>query len=224
MHAILIPAFNEAESLPFVLEKCQTWSPNTTIIVVDNGSSDDTALVANAHGATVLSCPDKGYANALKHGYQWALESGVSALVQLDADGQHPPHVIPAFFQRVRNCDWVIGSRHGLGCLGAWERRFAAAAVGPMIRHHLSTSIYDWSSGMWGLNTKALRFLFEIFPQPVTDANIRILAIKSGIQIQEHPVAMFDRSTGRSMHDGFEGTLNLFKSAWYAGRALFATE
>ena len=106
MHAILIPAYNEAESLPRVLEGCQNWAFETPIIVVDNGSSDDTALVAKSCGAIVLHCPT-GYADALKHGYHWAMENGVKALVQLDADGQHPPHSIPALLSASKP---VIGS------------------------------------------------------------------------------------------------------------------
>ena len=220
MHAILIPAHNEAESLPIVLEGCQKWAREIPIVVVDNGSTDETALIAKSHGAIVLHCPTKGYANALKHGYHWAIENGVKALVQLDADGQHPPHAIPALFECLKTCDWVIGSRQGLGCVGALERRLASAVAGPLIRHHLRTQIRDWSSGLWGLNEAALSFLYQAFPQPVTDANIRIMAIKSGIQMSEHPVAMFDRHSGQSMHNGFSGALNLVKSAWYAGMAI----
>ncbi|MGD2143236.1 MAG: glycosyltransferase family 2 protein [Anaerolineae bacterium] len=107
----LIPAWNEGTRLGPVVE---TAGQHLPVLVVDDGSTDDTAAVAQRAGAAVLShAQNQGKGMALMTGFEWALERGYGAVVTLDADGQHDPHDIPEFMREYEAGDWdlIIGER-----------------------------------------------------------------------------------------------------------------
>ena len=108
----LIPAYNESERVRAVIAATRAYLP---VLVVDDGSSDETATIAQEAGATVLrQIPNQGKGAALKRGFRWALEQpDVEALITLDADGQHDPAEIPKFLhaQRDHGSDLIIGYR-----------------------------------------------------------------------------------------------------------------
>lgn len=108
---ILIPAYNEGELVAPVVRGAQTHLP---VLVVDDGSTDDTAAFAREAGADVfLQQPNQGKGAALLAGFAIALEQGYQAVITLDADGQHDPAEIPAFIAAFQNqhADLVIGQR-----------------------------------------------------------------------------------------------------------------
>src|SRR5436309_15853688 len=93
---ILIPAFNEAETLPRVLAGLRNVAGDFEVVVIDDGSSDGTAQVAGQAGARVLRLKfNLGYGAALQTGYKYARRAGASGVVQMDADAQHDPAEIP---------------------------------------------------------------------------------------------------------------------------------
>ncbi len=107
----LIPAYNEAEH---VAEVVRGTLPVLPVLVVDDGSRDDSAARAEAAGATVLrQVPNQGKGAALRAGFRWALDQGYDAVITLDADGQHDPAELPAFLQAygARQPDLIIGER-----------------------------------------------------------------------------------------------------------------
>lgn len=107
----LIPAYNEAERIAPVVKQTGEYLP---VIVVDDGSSDRTAEIAAANGATVLrQSSNQGKGAALIAGFRRALGQGCRAVITLDADGQHDPHEIPQFLQAYRRApaDLIIGAR-----------------------------------------------------------------------------------------------------------------
>jgi len=107
----LIPAYNEAERVAAVALGAGEHLP---VLVVDDGSSDDSAAVAEAAGATVLrQSPNQGKGAALRAGFRQALAENVAAVLTLDADGQHDPAEIPAFLQAYADtrADLIIGAR-----------------------------------------------------------------------------------------------------------------
>jgi glycosyltransferase involved in cell wall biosynthesis len=107
----LIPAYNEAQRITPVVAGALGYLP---VLVVDDGSRDETVAVAEAAGATVLrQIPNQGKGAALRAGFRWALGQGYDAVLTLDADGQHDPAELPAFLAR-RAASWpdlLIGSR-----------------------------------------------------------------------------------------------------------------
>ncbi len=108
---VLIPAFDEAAHIAKVVISAQVHLP---VLVVDDGSTDATATLAERAGATVLrQAPNQGKGAALRAGLRWALEAGCDAVITLDADGQHDPTEIPKFLEMfdTRRADLIIGSR-----------------------------------------------------------------------------------------------------------------
>ncbi len=107
----LIPAYNENRHISAVVQKAQDFMP---VLVVDDGSIDDTAMNAEAAGAFVLrQVPNQGKGAALLRGFRWAIDQGYQAVLMLDADGQHDPDEIPRFIQayRAEKADLIIGQR-----------------------------------------------------------------------------------------------------------------
>jgi glycosyltransferase involved in cell wall biosynthesis len=107
----LIPAYEEGPRIGAVVEAARRYLP---VVVIDDGSTDDTADRARAAGATVIrQVPNAGKGAALRSGFRHALEAGAPAVVTLDADGQHDPAEIPAFLERfeARRAELIIGQR-----------------------------------------------------------------------------------------------------------------
>jgi glycosyltransferase involved in cell wall biosynthesis len=107
----LVPAHNESRSIARVVEVARLHLP---VLVVDDGSSDETAACAARAGASVLpQSPNQGKGVALRAGFKKAIEDGYDAVLTLDGDGQHDPAEIPAFLQayRQRQADLIIGAR-----------------------------------------------------------------------------------------------------------------
>jgi glycosyltransferase involved in cell wall biosynthesis len=108
---VLIPAYNEAARLIPVIQSASQFLP---VLVVDDGSSDETAAVASAAGAQVLrQNPNQGKGAALRLGFARAMEQGYEGVLTLDADGQHDPAEIPRFLQAYQQgrADLIIGQR-----------------------------------------------------------------------------------------------------------------
>jgi glycosyltransferase involved in cell wall biosynthesis len=109
---VLIPAYNAAKTLGNVVRDAKAVVSD--VVVVNDGSRDDTAAVARAAGATVVDHPqNRGKGGALKTGFAYAVEHGYDAVVTLDADGQHLPREIPKFLQAraETKADLIIGGR-----------------------------------------------------------------------------------------------------------------
>ena len=111
---VFIPAWNEEESLPAVIEELRSVLPEVDVLVVDDGSTDRTADVARAHGAQVLSFGEnRGLRAGIAAGYRAALDGGYAYCGRVDADGQHLPSEIPKFLRawRETRADLIIGDR-----------------------------------------------------------------------------------------------------------------
>jgi len=215
---ILIPARNEGPRIGDVVRAAQEAMPDVEVVVVVNGCSDDTAHQASDAGARVIrSAP--GYGCALLAGYRHALErwsagQGPDWLVQLDADGQHPPQAIPTLVDALDGAHLVIGSRLVSGGSAgdwAWSRRCAISALGWWTRHISGAPIRDVSSGFQAMRPAVVQTLVEDFPVDMVDANVLVRLWRHGFAIAEQGVHMAPRTGGQSMHGGWQ-------SALYAGR------
>lgn len=113
---IVIPALNEEASLPGVLASLRSGTPGCDILVVDDGSTDATARVSAALGATVALLPfNLGIGGALRAGFRYAVEQGYDRAVQFDADGQHDVNEIDTLLLQLdRGADLVVGSRFAM--------------------------------------------------------------------------------------------------------------
>ena len=217
---ILIPARNEAPRIAPVIRSSLAAIPLARVLVVDGGSTDATAAVATALGAEVIQQDGTGYADALRSGYRHLCDE--ASLIQLDADGQHPPEVLPRMAAALASSNWVIGSRSGTTSPGPLSRRAGNAALSLAVWAACGHRIQDVTSGLWALDSAAITAFADHFPDDVADANVRVMAARNGLSIQEIPVPMIARDSGESMHDGLAGVRNFQRSLraiWREARA-----
>jgi glycosyltransferase involved in cell wall biosynthesis len=205
---LIIPAYNEAKNLEGLLPNLKARFPEMPILVVDDGSMDDTRELARAQQVAVVSHPfNLGYGSAIQTGYKYALERGFPFLVQMDADGQHEVEDIQQLIEPVKQglCDLALGSRflHAesyrpslLRHLGIWFfRRVTFLLTGQPLT--------DPTSGFQALNVRVLNiFAGRHFPDDYPDADVMVMLYYYKVKIREIPVRMYE-SQGRSMHQGW---------------------
>lgn len=212
---VVIPVHNEGASLTAVIEETRLAAPGADVLVVDDASTDDSAAIARAGGAVVVSHPfNLGYGAAVQTGFRYAAAGGYRRMVQLDGDGQHPPREIPRLLAALGGADLVVGSRF-LG-KGAYPiapvrrlgmRLFSAAASLATRRR-----VTDASSGFQALNERVVRFLAsQPYPSDFPDADTLIWLHRAGFRAVEVPVEMLPRRSGRSMIGSGRSVYYVFK-------------
>lgn len=141
----VIPAFNEGKRIKEVLKKVKNFTPN--IIVVDDGSRDETSAVAKEEGVVLLPhITNLGKGAALKTGCDYALMQGADKIVVLDADGQHDPERIPDFLRLLEEADIVFGYRQ-LGESMPYILRFGNWFINKMVAKLYGLELRDTQSG-----------------------------------------------------------------------------
>ncbi|MBP8981082.1 MAG: glycosyltransferase family 2 protein [Syntrophobacterales bacterium] len=219
---IVIPAFNEGRSIRGLIESIRSCYPQGDLIVVDDGSTDNTAAEIMAAGAKRLAHPfNLGYGVTVQSGYKYALEKGYEYLLQIDGDGQHDPRHIPEMFREIKNgyCDLVMGSRFLMpGSYPVDPLKLAAINLFRMIvTCTTGQRITDPTSGYQCMNRKVFQYFTEDdFPTDYPDANIVIALLRRGFRVREMPVRMVPNAEGRSMHRG------VFKVMYYFFRVFLA--
>ena len=223
---LVIPAYQEAERLGAVLEAVADAGVGCEVVVVDDGSRDDTAEVARRAGARVLRHPwNLGYGAALQTGYKYALERGAAFVVQMDADGQHDPADVPALLSAVEcgDCDLVVGSRflgrgeYRMGALRALGRRVFQA-----IARAAGLALSDPTSGFQAMNRRVLEvYATDFFPTDYPDLDVLLAAWRHGLRIGERPVRMRPGTRASTLHGGLRSIYYVYKmllSTWTAVR------
>lgn len=155
---VIIPALNAERSVGAVVRDCKTVVSD--VLVVDDGSADRTAEVAEEAGAQVVSHPvNRGKGAALKTGFAYALEHGFDAVLTLDADGQHLAREIPKFFaaREETGADLIIGGRAHLFGQMLPRRRFANRFSARCIAFASHTDVTDSQSGFRLYSAQLLR-------------------------------------------------------------------
>ena len=198
---VIIPAFNEATTLPTVLDALRSQVPGCDVVVVDDGSTDQTYAVARAAGVTVLRLPfNLGIGGALRAGFRYAVAEGYDRAVQLDADGQHDPSLIPTLLAALDGADFVVGSR--FGGEAAYDvghtRRSAMRVLELAIRVLSGRTFTDTSSGFRAFNRPVLEYFARSYPSEYMESVEALLAATyEGFRIVEVPVEMHQRAGGQ---------------------------
>ncbi len=200
---VIIPALNEAESLEHILPRMpeSIMGHPIGIVVVDDGSDDNTIDVVKKCGYSVASYPfNRGGGAALRLGYDIAMGSGVKYIVTMDADGQHLPEEIERLVSPVIKDDFdiVIGSR----ILGRREKDSIVRWVGihvfnVIINVFAGTRITDCSNGFRAFRMDSLQKVL-LFQDQFHTAELIIDAARKGLRIGEAPVTLLRRHAGKS--------------------------
>ncbi|MGH2536483.1 MAG: glycosyltransferase family 2 protein [Candidatus Promineifilaceae bacterium] len=201
---VIIPAFNEEQSVGQVLLQLRQAAPTFDRLVVNDGSQDRTGQVVNGLGEKQLRLiTNLGYGQALQAGIKYALLCDYEVVVTMDADGQHRPEDAPRLVAALieAQADVVIGSRFKAGRAAkapltreVGQRLFSALSL-PL----LGRRIYDTTSGFRALRAEACGVAVR---GAFMDLHIELLACLGllGFKIVEVPVVPIDRAHGRSMH------------------------
>jgi hypothetical protein len=205
---VFIPAWNEEENLPAVLEGLHARIPDVDVLVVDDGSTDRTADVAREHGAEVLSLgTNQGLRVGIASGYRWALEHDYAFCGRVDADGQHPAVELLRLLERVRadECDVAVGSRFASGDgYAAYRyrpspaRRFGTGLLRRSVGVVLRRPFRDATSGLYAVNAKALPLLAQPYTSGAPEVEALIRVVEAGLRLEEVPVDMAPRAGGES--------------------------
>jgi glycosyltransferase involved in cell wall biosynthesis len=214
---VLIPAFNEADGIVAVIGSIREAVPDAHILVVNDGSRDDTARRARDAGAVVLNHAfNMGYGVTIQTGYKYAYAHGYDYLVQIDGDGQHDPAFIADLLAPVQSgdVDFAIGSRFLWfdSYRPSFSRRLGILFFRKLVTVIIGRSITDPTSGFQAFNRNVMKFFStDIFPCDYPDADMLITLNLAGFRIRELPVRMFANPSGKTMHSGIKPIYYMFK-------------
>ena len=205
---VFVPAWNEEESLPAVLQELHAELPEADVLVVDDGSTDGTAAVASVHGAALVSFgSNHGLPAAIAAGYGYAAERGYAYCGRVDADGQHPVAELRRLLDRVKAdaCDVAVGSRFASGdgydayrYRPSAARRFGTAVLRRSMAIALRRPFLDATSGMYAANAAALPVLAQSYTSAAPEVQALLRLHESGLRVDEVPVHMRPRASGES--------------------------
>jgi glycosyltransferase involved in cell wall biosynthesis len=205
---VFIPAWNEEENLPAVLDGLAQELDGVDVLVVDDGSTDRTAEIGREHGANVLSLgSNRGLPTGIAAGYRWALEHGYAYCGRVDADGQHPASELARLLAIVErgDCDVAVGSRFVSGdgyepyrYLPSPARRLGTALLRRAMRIVLRRPFADATSGLYAVNAAAMPVLARPFETEAPEVEALIRLNDAGLRVEEVPVRMDPRAGGES--------------------------
>ena len=208
---VVVPTYNEAESIQSVVHRLFAHSPDgVELLVVDDNSPDGTAwtvkaMQADDHRIHLLERPARaGLGSAYVDGFRWALDRGYDAVVEMDADASHDPADVPRLLDALRSSDMSLGSRYVAGGrIENWGtlRRLLSRGGNLYARAWLGFGIKDSTSGFRAYRASALThvdlghirsdgYAFQI--------EMARRLHRAGLIVKEIPITFVDRTSGRS--------------------------
>lgn len=213
--SVVIPAKNEALGLQALLLALRSTLPNAQVLVVDDGSTDDTASIAREAGADVISHPySKGNGAAIKSG---ARAAKGNVLVFMDADGQHKPSEIPKLLERLNSgYDLVVGAR-GKAAQASWGRWLANSVYNRFAGLFVGQPVADLTSGFRAVRAEMFREFLHMLPNGFSYPTTSTMAFfRAGYSVGFVAVEVEARAAGRKSHirllrDGARFLLIIFR-------------
>ena len=223
---VIVPAWNEQDSLAATIKDVRTTNPDVDLLVVDDGSRDRTAQVAAENGALVCRLPyNLGVGGAMRAGYRFAIRHGYDVAVQIDADGQHDPAYLASLLEQLTTshgpgADLVIGARfagEGDPYRVSLLRRLAMTLLARTLSRMARTRLTDVTSGFRVANRRAIGVFAAHYPAEYLGDTVEsmVIAIRAGCTVTQVPVQMRVRQGGRASQTPL-------KAALYLARAVVA--
>jgi glycosyltransferase involved in cell wall biosynthesis len=200
----IVPAYNEEESVPQVIEEIRAFDPGFEIVVVDDGSADGTSAAAERAGAHVVRLPfNLGIGGAVQTGFRYAHENGFRLAVRVDGDGQHDPAQLGTLLDPLLRgeADIVVGSRFagaGDGYQSSLSRRMGITILAKTVSMLVGRRVTDPTSGFQALNHLAIALFAADYPHDYPEVEAALMVHKHKLRMAEVPVTMRERSAGRS--------------------------
>lgn len=211
----VVPAYNEAGSIGAVIRRLRDEAPDFDVVVIDDGSTDDTAARATAAGAALVRLPfNLGIGGAVQAGFVYAREQGYDYMAQVDGDGQHDPAELARLVDRIRAeplVDVVCGSRFitdDYRYPAPISRRTGIHLFAFALTLILRQKISDPTSGFRLYNRRAIALFARDYPHDYPEVEAILMVHANRLRLVEVPVRMHLRATGRS-------SINKPKSFYY---------
>lgn len=217
----VVPAFNEAGSIGPVVRQISEELPGWDMLVIDDGSRDETARAAESAGALVVRAPyNLGIGGAVQTGFIWAREGGYDRMVQIDGDGQHEADEVGALESAMAEsgADMVCGSRfldeenHYPAPI---SRRTGIHIFAFLLSVLLRQRITDPTSGFRLYNRRAIELFASDYPHDYPEVEVVLMLHQHRLKMKEVPVQMQVRRSGTS-------SISSGKSAYYMVKVLLA--
>jgi dolichol-phosphate mannosyltransferase len=227
---VVVPTYEEVGSLGGVLDRLHAAVPTAHVLVVDDASPDGTGALADARASTdgrvhVLHRPGKaGLGAAYVAGFRWAAEHGYSVVVEMDADGSHPPERLPALLAALDDADLVLGSRYVPGGrVQDWPaHRLALSRFGNLYtRWALRLPLADATGGYRVVRADLLaRLPFDEIASQGYCFQVDWVwrASRAGARVVEVPITFTERAVGRSKMSGSIVGEALARVTWWGVR------
>ena len=200
---VVIPAFNEEASLRAVISGVRETFPGVDVLVINDGSVDNTGALARTLGTTVIDMPHNvGVGCAMQAGYLYAARNGYGAVLRLDSDGQHPPAEARKLVRRrlETGADLVVGTRYG-GAetrVSTAFRSLGAHILAKFVSAICRTLVTDPTSGFWLVSSPLLGYFAREFPTDYPEPEGIALMRRLGYSYAEAPVVFRSRHHGHS--------------------------
>ena len=217
----VVPAYNESGAVGRVVDEIRAVSPEMEVVVVDDASTDETAAVAEARGATVLRLPfNVGIGGAVQTGFRYALEQGFERAVRLDGDGQHDASELQKLLEPLERgeADLVIGSRFvddGASYRPPFARRLGIRAFARLVSLLGGQRVTDTTSGFIALDRAGIELFAREYPHDYPEVEATLVALRSGLRLSQVQVEMRERETGTS-------SITFVRSLYYIVKVLLA--
>jgi glycosyltransferase involved in cell wall biosynthesis len=200
---VIVPALNEEGAVGEVVRATRDLLPGVPVLVIDDHSTDGTALAAAKAGAQVLKLPvHLGLGGCVQAGYKLAFEMGFDFVVRVDGDGQHDPADIPRILDALQStgAEVVIGSRF---VEGGQKHTSVPRSLGIiffrlLLRPILGRTIYDPTSGFVGVSRRALEVFAGSFPLTYPEIEALVVLQRKRFRFHEIPCVMRSRRAGKS--------------------------
>ncbi|SJN30572.1 Dolichol-phosphate mannosyltransferase in lipid-linked oligosaccharide synthesis cluster [Microbacterium esteraromaticum] len=222
---VLVPAWNEEHNVGKTVREIYAASAQYDVVVIDDGSTDDTGSVARQAGATVLGLPfNLGVGGAMRAGFTYAQRHGYRRVIQVDADGQHDPEDIANVLAGLDHADISIGAR--FADTGTYSvrgpRRWAMVVLARVVSRISKARLTDVTSGFRAANTRAIDQYVRYYPAEYLGDTLDSLvtAVHAGLTVTQIPVAMRPRQHGRPSQGAFGATVYLMRSVFALGLAI----
>jgi glycosyltransferase involved in cell wall biosynthesis len=217
----VIPAYNEAQTLRRVSESIHEHAPEFDVLVVDDGSTDQTSAIASSLGLPVLRHPfNLGIGGAVQSGFLYASERRYDYMVQVDGDGQHCPEEVVKLLAAMRedpSLDMVCGSRFltDSGYPSPVSRRTGIHIFAFLLSRIVGQRVSDPTSGFRLYNRRAINLFARDYPHDYPEVEAVLMVHWHRLRMREVPVRMLQRSGGVS-------SISSGKSVYYMIKVLLA--
>ena len=219
----IVPAYNESGAIAATVTDILDSAPGFDVVVVDDGSTDDTAEIARTAGAHVIRHPfNIGIGGAEQSGYQYALDRGSDVAVQVAGDGQHDARYIPELLQMLRSdprLNMVSGSRFigdgESGYQSSATRRMGIRIFSGVLSRITGRAVTDPTSGFRMTDRRGIELFARDYPHDYPEVEAVLMLHHHRLVAAEVPVRMRERTTGQS-------SINSGRSAYYMIKVMLA--